>query len=120
MGGQYLKLAEEAAKQKHGHVTYLEALLGAEVEERERNAIARLMQEAKVPKVKTLEDFHFEEAPLRRPSLLSFWLVRNRPLPVRSTAWATSGASRTFSATGGAAMPLSSRVPGHRDPKSAV
>lgn len=63
MGGQYLKLAEEAVKQKHGHVTYLEALLGAEVEERQRNAVARRIQEAKFPKVKTLEDFHFEEAP---------------------------------------------------------
>ena len=63
VGGQYLKLAEEAAQQKHGHVTYLEALLGAEVEERERNAVARRIQEAKFPKVKTLEDFHFEEAP---------------------------------------------------------
>jgi DNA replication protein DnaC len=63
VGGQYLKLAEEAVQQKHGHVTYLEALLGAEVEERERNAVARRLQEAKFPKVKTLEDFHFEQAP---------------------------------------------------------
>ena len=63
VGGQYLQLAEEAAKQQHGHVTYLEALLAAEVEERERNAVARRIQEAKFPKVKTLEDFHFEEAP---------------------------------------------------------
>jgi DNA replication protein DnaC len=63
VGGQFLKLAEEAAKQKHGHVAYLEALLGVEVEERERNAVARRIQEAKFPKVKTLEDFRFEEAP---------------------------------------------------------
>lgn len=63
VGGQFLKLAEEAVKQKHGHVAYLEALLGVEVEERERNAVARRIQEAKFPKVKTLEDFHFEEAP---------------------------------------------------------
>ena len=63
VGGQYLKLAEEAVQQKHGHVTYLEALLGAEVEERERNAVTRRIQEAKFPKVKTLEDFHFEQAP---------------------------------------------------------
>jgi DNA replication protein DnaC len=62
VGGQFLKLAEEAVKQKHGHVAYLEALLGVEVEERERNAVARRIQEAKFPKVKTLEDFHFEEA----------------------------------------------------------
>ena len=58
-----MALAEEAAKQKHGHVAYLEALLGVEVEERERNAVARRIQEAKFPKVKTLEDFRFEEAP---------------------------------------------------------
>lgn len=63
VGGQYLKLAEEAVKQKHGHVAYLEALLGVEVEERERNAVVRRIQEAKFPKVKTLEDFQFEEAP---------------------------------------------------------
>ena len=63
LGSQFLKLAEEAVKQKQGHVTYLEALLSAEVEERERNAIARRIQEAHFPKVKTLEDFHFEEAP---------------------------------------------------------
>ena len=63
IGSQCLKLAEEAVKQKQGHVTYLEALLGAEVEERQRNAVSRRIQEAKFPKVKTLEDFHFEEAP---------------------------------------------------------
>jgi DNA replication protein DnaC len=63
IGGQFLKMAEEAVKQKLAHVEYLEALLAAEVEERERNAIARRIQEAKFPKVKTLEDFHFEEAP---------------------------------------------------------
>jgi DNA replication protein DnaC len=63
LGGQFLKLAEEAVKQKHGHVTYLEALLGAELEERERNAVARRIQEARFPKVKTLEEFQFEETP---------------------------------------------------------
>ncbi|HSB14263.1 MAG TPA: ATP-binding protein [Bryobacteraceae bacterium] len=64
VGGQFLKMAEEAGKQKLGHVAYLEALLAAEVEERERNAVARRIQESKFPKVKTLEDFHFDEAPL--------------------------------------------------------
>jgi DNA replication protein DnaC len=63
VGGQFLRLAEEALKQKQGHVAYLEALLGAEMEEREKNAIARRIQEAKFPKVKTLEDFHFEDVP---------------------------------------------------------
>jgi len=63
LGGQFLKMAEEAVKQKLDHVAYLEALLAAEVEERERNAIARRMQESKFPKVKTLEDFNYQEAP---------------------------------------------------------
>src|SRR5580700_5672617 len=64
LGSQFVKLAEEAAQQKLGHVAYLEALLSAELEERERNAVDRRITEAKFPKVKTLEDFHFEEAPL--------------------------------------------------------
>jgi DNA replication protein DnaC len=63
VGSQFVRLAEEAAKQKHGHVAYLEALLAAEVEEREKNAIARRIVEAKFPKLKTLEDYHFEEVP---------------------------------------------------------
>ena len=63
VGGQFLQLAEEAVKQKHGHVAYLEALLAAEMEERVKNVIARRIQEAKFPKVKTLEDFHFDEVP---------------------------------------------------------
>ena len=63
VGGQFLQLAEEAVKQKQGPVAYLEALLGVEVEERERHAVARRIQEAKFPKVKTLEEFRFEEAP---------------------------------------------------------
>jgi DNA replication protein DnaC len=37
--------------------------LEAEVEERERNAIARRIQDARFQKVKTLEDFDFSEAP---------------------------------------------------------
>jgi DNA replication protein DnaC len=64
LGSQFLKLAEEAVNQKLGHVAYLEGLLSAELEERERHAVARRIQEAKFQKVKTLEDFHFEEAPL--------------------------------------------------------
>jgi len=64
LGSQFMKLAEEAVKQKQGHVAYLEALLSAELEERERHAVARRIMEAKFPKVKTLEDFQFDEAPI--------------------------------------------------------
>ena len=36
IGGQFASLAEEANKQNHSHLHYLEALLLAEVEDRER------------------------------------------------------------------------------------
>lgn len=63
LGSQFLRLSEEAVKQKLGHLAYLEALLNVELEERDRHAVARRIAEAKFPKVKTLEDFRFEEAP---------------------------------------------------------
>lgn len=55
----------EATKAQHGLVGYLEALLAAELEERERNAVARRIFEAKLPRVKTLEEFDFAQAPHR-------------------------------------------------------
>ncbi len=63
LGAQFLRLAEEAAKQGQSHLSYLEALLEAEVEERARNAIARRIVDAHFPKLKTLEEFEFEKAP---------------------------------------------------------
>jgi DNA replication protein DnaC len=56
------RLAEQAVKEKQGHLAYLEALLEAEVEERERNVVARRIKEAHFPKVKTLEEFDFQMA----------------------------------------------------------
>src|SRR5436309_175607 len=63
VAAQFGRLAEEAIKQQHGPVRYLEALLAAELEERERSAIARRIFEAKLPRVKTLEEFDFSQAP---------------------------------------------------------
>ena len=63
VGGQFLSMAEEAVKQKHGHLSYLEALLAAEVEDRYQHGVARRIAEAHFPKVKTLEDFAFSDAP---------------------------------------------------------
>ena len=54
---QFSRLAEEAVKQQYGSVRFLEALLAAEQEERERSAIASCIFEAKLPRVKTLEKF---------------------------------------------------------------
>ena len=63
VGGQFLSMAEEAVKQKQGHLSYLEALLGAEVEDRHQHAVARRIKDAHFPKLKTLEDFEFCDAP---------------------------------------------------------
>ena len=63
VAAQFTRLAEEASKQQYGPVRYLEALLAAELEERERSAIARRIFEAKLPRVKTLEEFDFSQAP---------------------------------------------------------
>src|SRR6202051_2266175 len=59
---QAVRLAEQAAKEKQSHLAFLEALLSAEAEDREQNAVARRIQEAHFPKVKTLEDFDFQSA----------------------------------------------------------
>jgi DNA replication protein DnaC len=57
------KLAEQAIREKKSHIGYLEALLLAETEERERNTIERRIREAHLPRVKTLEDFDYTQSP---------------------------------------------------------
>lgn len=63
LGDQFAGLAEEAVKEKQSHLSYLEALLEAEVEERDRKAVVRRIEEAHFPKVKTLEEFDFQSSP---------------------------------------------------------
>jgi DNA replication protein DnaC len=63
MAGQFATVAEQAIKEKQSHLSYLEVLLGMEVEERERNTVARRIKDAHFPKVKTLEAFAFSDAP---------------------------------------------------------
>src|ERR1700758_5554157 len=63
IAGQFVAMAEQAIKEKQSHLNYLEVLLGMEVEERERNTVARRIKEAHFPKVKTLEEFAFGDAP---------------------------------------------------------
>ncbi len=60
---QFRRLAEEAVQQNQTHVRYLEALLSAELEDREDRAVVRRMWEARLPRVKTLEEFDFGQAP---------------------------------------------------------
>jgi len=50
-------------REKKNHIGYLEALLLAEVEERERNTIERRIREAHLPRMKTLEEFDYTQSP---------------------------------------------------------
>jgi DNA replication protein DnaC len=62
IGGQFARLAEAATREGQSHVGYLEALLAAEMEERESRAIARLLHEARLPRMKTLDAFEFDRS----------------------------------------------------------
>jgi DNA replication protein DnaC len=63
IGANFVSLAEQAIKENHSHVGYLEALLALEVEERDRHAIENRIRNAQLPRMKTLEGFDFAEAP---------------------------------------------------------
>jgi len=63
VASQFGTLAEQAIREKQSHVGYLEALLAAEIEERESNAIDRRIREAHLPRVKTLEEFDYSQSP---------------------------------------------------------
>jgi DNA replication protein DnaC len=63
IAGQCARLAEQAEREHQSYLAYLDALLQAELEERERNTIARRLKDAHLPRVKTLEEFDFGQAP---------------------------------------------------------
>ena len=63
IGAQFASLAEEASQQKYSHLHYLEALLQAEVEDRERRSIELRLKDARLPRMKTLEEFDFAQSP---------------------------------------------------------
>src|ERR1700748_2901623 len=64
MASQFSTLAEQAVREKKTHTGYLEVLLTAEIEERERNTIDRRIKEAHLPRVKTLEEFDYTQSPM--------------------------------------------------------
>ena len=55
IGTQFAAMAEQAQREEHTYTRYLEALLAMEVEERERNTVARRIQAARFPRMKTLD-----------------------------------------------------------------
>src|SRR3954452_5330851 len=62
IGANFASLAEQAVKENHSHVRYLEALLALECEERDRHAIEDRLRDAQLPRLKTLEEFDFAQA----------------------------------------------------------
>ncbi len=101
LGSQFTRLAEQAVKEQQSHLSYLEALLEGEVEERGRKVMARRIQEARFPTVKTLEEFDFHCAPhlpmmLLRDLSEGGYLERKEPIIFLGDA----GTGKTHLATG--------------------
>jgi DNA replication protein DnaC len=63
VGANFVSLAEQSVKENHSHIRYLEALLAIECEERDRHAIDNRIRDAQMPRLKTLEEFDFAQAP---------------------------------------------------------
>lgn len=63
VGTQCQKLADQAVREKQSHLDYLETLLAAELEEREHHTVQRRLREAHLPRMKSLEEFDFSQAP---------------------------------------------------------
>src|SRR5579863_2393947 len=63
IGANFVSMAEQAVKENHSHIRYLEALLAMECEERDRHAIANRIRDAQLPRMKPLEEFDFAQAP---------------------------------------------------------
>jgi DNA replication protein DnaC len=64
VAGQCVSLADAALREHQSYLAYLDALLVAELDEREQHTIGRRLRDAHLPKVKTLEEFDFSQAPL--------------------------------------------------------
>jgi hypothetical protein len=102
IGGQFASLAEEACKQNHSHLHYLEALLQSEVEDRERRSIELRLKDAHLPRMKTLEEFDFAQSPHIPAARIRALAEGGYPLPwggvqpeVCRTGKTTSRASQT-------------------------
>lgn len=63
IGANFVSMAEQAVKENHSHIRYLEALLAMECEERDRHAITNRIRDAQLPRMKPLEEFDFAPAP---------------------------------------------------------
>ena len=63
VAAQCSQLADQAVRERRSHLGFLEALLQAELEEREQRLVERRVREAHLPRMKTLEEFDFAQCP---------------------------------------------------------
>jgi DNA replication protein DnaC len=101
VAAQFERLAGEATRSNQSHTSYLAELLGAEVDERERHTIERRLREARLPRMKTLEEFDFTATPhapanLVRELATGGYLERAEPVSFLGD----SGTGKTHLATG--------------------
>src|SRR4051794_41724740 len=100
IGTQFAGLADAAVREGQAHVGYLEALLAAEMEERESRAIGRLLHEAKLPRMKTLDGFEFDRSAVSAAHLRTLadgdYVSRAEPVLLVGEA----GTGKTHLATG--------------------
>ena len=87
IGANFLSLAEQAVKENHSHIRYLEALLAMECEERDLHAIHNRIRDAQLPRMKTLEEFDFAQAPQIPAARIrelaeGGYIDRSEPVPV--------------------------------------
>lgn len=68
VAGQCVRLAAEAERARQTYLGYVDALLVAELEERERNTVSRRIREAHLPRLKTLDEFDFTQTPQLSPT----------------------------------------------------
>jgi len=70
VAAQCASLAEQAQREQQTYLGYLDVLLAAELEDRERHAVTRRIQDAHLPRVKTLDEFDFSQTPTIAPARL--------------------------------------------------
>src|ERR1017187_4867328 len=101
VGANFVSLAEQAVKENHSHIRYLEALLATECEERDRHAITTRIRDAQLPRMKALEEFDFTQAPQLTAARIrelseGGYLERSEPV-VLAVYW---GTGKSYLATG--------------------
>ena len=101
IGAQSRRLADQAEREHQTYLGYLDALLQAELEEREQNTVIRRLREAHLPRVKTLEEFDFAQAPRVSPTMLQHlaqgeYITRAEPIVLVGD----SGTGKTHLLTG--------------------